>query len=274
MDLTEREILAEVAAGRLSPEEAADALANPPPADAPGPPPDPPSPNGGFRLKVSATARSVRIVGDVSVAEATVEGRHRAERTGDTLVVEGSVRPEEEVGFIFEGPGHWHRPWHHWRHLTEPLVIRVKPTVPVDVEVSAGSLNVQGMSGPLSVVVAAGSARLDDVTGPLEVEMRAGAVRISGRIEAHNSHIRCEAGSVGLHLDRGSDVTVRARADLGRVRVHGLPVPPVGGPTDSAFGGNREVTIGAGTATIDIETTMGSIELFSDEWLATSGDRR
>jgi hypothetical protein len=282
----DREILEAVAAGRLSPEEAARALEegkqdraedSPDPAPPPlhdsaegGPPPGDAPTGGGpdVRVQITATARSVRVIGDPGIVEASVEGRHRAERVGNTIVIEGSPKPDDEDGFSFEGPGSWHRHWHHWRQVTEPLVVRVHTAAAVSAEVSAGSLSIQGVTGPLSVVIAAGSARLEDVNGPLDVEARAGAVRISGRIEAHQSRIRCEAGSVSLHLRPGSSAVVRARAELGRIRIHGLA------PTDSMFGGVREATVGAGTATVDVETTMGSVDIFSDEWVANADASR
>ncbi len=202
----------------------------------------------------------MRIIGDPTVTEASVEGRHRVERNGDTLTIDGSAQFGDEAGFMFEGRlGHL-RQWHQWRQFTEPLVVRVNHSLPVHVEVSAGSLVVVGVTGPLSVVLAAGSARLDDVTGPFDIDARAGSVKISGRIEAHQSRIRCEAGSVNLHLSPGSSTTVRARAELGRVRVLGSP------PNDSVVDGYRVVTVGGGSGDVQVDATMGSVELFSDDW--------
>ena len=252
LPMDEREILEAVAAGRMSPEEAEQSLR--------GAGPTPTAQDGAFEVRVTATARAVRIIGDPTVTEANVEGRHRAERIGDTLTIDGSAQPGEDVGFSFEGRGGWHRQWRQWRQFAEPMVVRVNPTVPVHAEVSAGSLTVQGVTGPLSVVVAAGSARLDDVSGPFDVDTHAGTVRISGRIEAHESRIRCEAGAVSLHLRPGSSATIRARAEMGRIKIVGRPAG------DPAADGYRVATIGGGTASVQVDATMGSVEIFSDEW--------
>jgi hypothetical protein len=296
MTPTEREILEAVASGRMSPAEAAERLdenrvAEPvegrdaPPGE-PGGAAEPaegrdaaPSDGGqanrsagtgtGLSVRVSASARSVRVVGDPTVTEATVEGSHRVRREGNALVIDGNIELDEPGAFTFEGRRPpWHRQWANWRRFTEPLVVRVHPGSPVDAEVSAGSLTVVGVTGPLHVLIAAGSARLDGVASPFDVEARAGAVRVRGRLDAGESRIRCEAGSVNVQLTQGSDVRVRCRADLGRVRVHGTS------GHEPQVGGQREVTIGAGTATLDIETAMGSVDVHSEEPLAATGGRR
>jgi hypothetical protein len=278
MTMTEREILEAVATGRMTPDQAAELLetANSPRGGEPSEgrdaePSDPTAgagPTPGFRVRISATARGVRVVGDPSVAEATVEGSHRAHRDGDTLFIDGNIELDDVGGFTFEGRRPpWHRQWANWRRFAEQLVVRVNPSCPVDAEVSAGSLVVVGVTGPLRVVVAAGSARVDGIGSPFDIETRAGAVRVRGRLDAGESRIRCEAGSVNVHLARGSDVRVRARTDLGRVRVHGVSghEPPLGG--------QREVTVGAGTATLDIETAMGSVDIHSEDAVAAAGSR-
>jgi hypothetical protein len=290
MSPTEREILEAVASGQMSAGEAegrldeagrsaaADGRDAPPGEPAEGrdvPPEDAGSSNQGtgaahgLCVRISATARAVRVVGDPSVAEASVEGSHRVRREGNALLIDGNVDPDEPGGFAFEGrrPS-WHRQWASWRRLAEPLVVRVHPGCAVDAEVSAGSLTSVGVTGPLHVVLAAGSARLDDVASPFDVETRAGAVRVRGRLDTGESRIRCEAGSVNVQLTRGSDVRVRARAELGRVRVQGVS------GHEPQLGSQREVTIGAGTATLDIEAAMGSVEVQSEEPLATAGGYR
>jgi hypothetical protein len=298
---TEREILEAVASGQMTPGEAAERLnetrrlsdtgRGEPPDGHDAPPADPlegrdavegrdvPTGEGGrfsqaagtgseLALRVSATARSVRVIGDPSVAEATVDGFHRVRRDGNTLFVDGNIELDEPGAFTFEGRRPpWHRQWANWRRFAEPLVVRVHPGCPVDAEVSAGSLTVVGVTGPLHIVIAAGSARLDGIVSPIDVEARAGAVRVRGRLDAGESRIRCEAGSVNVQLTRGSDVRVRARADLGRVRVQGVS------GHEPQLGSQREVTIGAGTATLDIEAAMGSVDVHTEEPLATASYR-
>ena len=296
MTPTEREILEAVANGRMSPAEAAEHLdegrrAGPvegvegrdaPPTEPADPAEGRDAPPGdgaratgragtgsGLCVRVSASARSVRVVGDPTVTEATVEGSHQVRREENALVIDGNIELDEPGEFTFEGRRPpWHRQWTNWRRFTEPLVVRVHPGCPVDAEVSAGSLTVVGVTGPLHVLIAAGSARLDGVASPFDVEARAGAVRVRGRLDTGESRIRCEAGSVNVQLTQGSDVRVRCRADLGRVRVHGAS------GHEPQVGGQREVTIGAGTATLDIEAAMGSVDVHSEEPVAATGGRR
>jgi hypothetical protein len=278
MTMNEREILEAVATGRMTPDQAAEWLETAnrtqagEPSDGRDAEPSQPTPGAGpapgFRVRISATARGVRVVGDPSVAEATVEGSHRAHRDGDTLFIDGNSELDDMGGFTFEGRRPpWHRQWANWRRFAEQLVIRVNPGCPVDAEVSAGSLVVVGVTGPLRVVVAAGSARLDGIASPFDIETRAGAVRVRGRLDAGESRIRCEAGSVNVHLAHGSDVRVRARADLGRVRLHGVS------GHEPQLGGEREVTVGAGTATLDIETAMGSVDIHTEDPVVAAGSR-
>jgi hypothetical protein len=208
------------------------------------------------------------VVGDPTVTEATVEGTHRVHREGSTLFVDGNLELDDPGSFTFEGRrAPWHRQWANWRRFAEQLVVRVHPDCPVDAEVSAGSLVMVGVTGPVHVVIAAGSARLDGIASPFDIEARAGAVRVRGRLDAGDSRIRCEAGSVNVQLTRGSDVRVRARADLGRVRLQGAS------GHEPQLGSQREMTIGAGKATLDIETAMGSVDVHSEEPLAAAGSR-
>ncbi|MGH9129138.1 MAG: hypothetical protein ACRDY2_09260 [Acidimicrobiales bacterium] len=89
--MTTREILEAVAAGRITPEEAAARLA----AGSEG--------VGLRRVRVRAATRTVRVLGDPGVSEVAVEGLHEVRREGDTLVV--SAHPAEGGGgFAFVPP--------------------------------------------------------------------------------------------------------------------------------------------------------------------------
>lgn len=208
------------------------------------------------QVRITAAARTVRVIGDPSVNEAEIDGPHRAWREGETLVVSGGE--DMESGFSFRSRRRSHRDWRdwsdltEWRRMTEPLVVRVNPAFGLSVELSAGSLSVLGMHGPVSADLAAGSARFESVTGPLDLTTRAGSVRIQGRLAEGSSRIRCDAGSVSVRLDRGSSVRVRAHVDLGRVRFHG----PSGDST-----GTGEVVVGDGRALLDIDAAMASVEI-------------
>jgi hypothetical protein len=252
-----RDILNAVAEGRLAPEEAAERLDELDGREAERAQ----VPAAVGRLRVSSRYRKLRVIGDPNVREAVAEGSHAVRRDGDTLIVDSDEEGESgPAPFWFrfgERPWHGQRgPW--WPPAREShLTVRVNPDLPLDADSTAGSLWVTGTRGPLRVEVFAGSARLEDVAGPLDVVAHAGSVHVRSRIDRGASRIRCEAGAVNVQLDEGSSVLVRARSVLGRVL---LPQPePAGGGRRDSWGDMREVSIGEGAGTLDIEANMGSV---------------
>lgn len=298
MNASQRDILEAVAEGRMTPQEAAVLLeqaANRQAADAPtatmetdstgGDAPGSQAPRASWatgsdatdgrgegraaRVRITAAARTVRVIGDPSVLEAEIDGPHRAWREDDTLVISGGE--DAGSGFSFRSRRRSHRDWRdwsdlaEWRRVTEPLVVRVHPDLAVTAELSAGSLSILGVHGPLTADLAAGSARLEAVTGPLDITTRAGSLRIQGRLTEGTSRVRCDAGSVSVRLDPGSSVRVRAHVDLGRVRFHG--------PTGDATGPG-EVVVGAGAGLLDIEAAMASVDVSIQDPMMSSPSGR
>jgi hypothetical protein len=291
MGQIDREILEAVAEGRMTPDEAATLLEQRAAADAGAAAGDDAgvgggqsrdatedftrdftadaAPGSGARVtgvRISAAARTVRIVGDPSVNEAEIDGPHRAWREGDTLNISGG----DDIGgqgFSFRSRRRSYRDWRdwpemaEWRRITEPLIVRVNPQLAVDAELSAGSLSVLGVHGPVTADLAAGSARLESVSGPLDVTARAGSVRIQGRLASGTSRIRCDAGSVTIRLDQGSSVRVRAHVELGRVRLHGQSGESTGA---------CDVVVGGGEGLLDIEAAMASVDITTSDPIMAS----
>jgi hypothetical protein len=283
-----RQILEDVAQGRLSPEEAAgllDALeAEPAEGQAAGEGAG--EPGTVRRVRVSGTFRVARILGDPGVVEAVARGPHAVRREGDTLVILGEP-DEPEPGFAFGGPYglRWRIPtpppppgWEppgaagrvrrdRWlwgapfqRRLPE-LEVRVNPEMPLDVELWAGTLLVTGVKGPLDIDVSAGSARVVGFAGPLDVRVAAGTVHAAGVLRDGASRVRCDAGRVHVHLERGSSVRVRAKADLGRVSLPGGK-----GPDGWVIGGGfHQAVVGDGAATLDVEAAMGDVTVSAEQ---------
>lgn len=281
------EIEPEEAARRLEALEASRAAAPPEPS-APPPPPEPPEPpqppqppevavaaavagpsappagEGGRarRVRVDVSIGSARIVGDPEVAEAEVSGPHQIRREGDTLVVECepilaelSEEQAAEGVFVFaRGGGPWVRRFGLRRPRHSKTLIRVNRDLPLDVDVSAGSIVVHDVHGPIRCDVDAGSAKISGFRGPIEADVDAGALHASGVLAAGHSRIRCDAGSLRLTLEPGSDVRVRTDVGLGRLEVR-APEPPV------EREGRREFTVGKGTATLDVEGELASIRI-------------
>jgi hypothetical protein len=235
-----REILSRVAAGTISPEEAASQL------DAVTHDEDEIEPTI-RRLRVIKQLGPAEIIGDPSIRDAVVEGQHQARIEGDTMIIEGHIL-DESGGFIFGSP----------RNVGKGrLLIRVNPRLSLDLQLQAGNCRVSGVEGPIRADVQAGSATIEGFSKPIDLAVQAGSVKATGRLDDGESRIACDAGSVNLQLERGSSVRVTARANMGKVT---LPV----GSTGVAGRGTQDVTIGDGTGSLRIDTTMGSVIVSAD----------
>ncbi len=276
-----RTLLAEVAEGRLAPAEAARRLdlmdqgaepasdaapaADTPAADTPAPSPTPtpvPGPGDGpvERIRVIASARPIRIVADPTVDTLTVEGPHTVRREGSSVRVEAPIgaEPQESGDYRYERRTGLSRWIAQASSVGAPMTVRMSPDLDLEVDVMAGSLDVAGLRAALTFTVTAGSVRVVDCAGPVHGTVRAGGAKLELRPVTGASTIRVESGSAALQLQRGSDVRVRARAELGEVKI----VDDRGRSAKVVHGdGSYEVVVGAGTATIDLEVVMGSVKV-------------
>jgi len=247
---TKREILAKVAAGTLTAQEAALQLEELEPA-AHSPEPIATATAGEVtRIRVVTSMGSVTVIGDESVREAVAEGHHVARREGDAYVIES--RQEDEIGsrFTFGGRGRIGFDVKDWR-----LIVRMNPKLKLEAEVQAGSLVVRGIKAPIRAEVQAGSTKLEDFTFPIDLDVQAGSVKAYGRITEGTSRIRCQAGSVKLELDSASSVKVNAKTSFGKVSLPGVPtVVGVGG-------GGSQAQVGAGAGTLEIDAELGSVQV-------------
>ncbi|HVE95116.1 MAG TPA: hypothetical protein VNB24_09360 [Acidimicrobiales bacterium] len=250
-----REILEAVAAGRLSPTDAADRLSALDKDDAgSGLPPvdrtetadaqteetvttrvavtdEPPGPQRKLvRIKVEGTFRAIEIVGDDDVLEAVADGDHRSRREGDMLVIDGEAQTDEEggdhdIGDWFQTAGRRHvrrirvggRGAAAGVYRPRPLRVRMNPDLALDARVEAGPLVIKRVRGPVTARVAAGPLTITGFESPIDLKVSAGKVTATGRVDRGESHIDCDAGKVRLHLDKGSHARVRAQATLGKV---------------------------------------------------------
>jgi hypothetical protein len=245
------------------------------------------------RVRVVGNFRSARVVADPTVREAIADGPHVARREGDLLVIESAFPDNDMPGFVFnQGFRNWRltippdfmgrgprpsrpprpprppragaewtggEPWERRSWSESELTVRMRPDLPLEVELSAGTLRADGLTGPLRFDVRAGSARIEHARGPIEAMVAAGSIRIEALLTEGASRIRCDAGSVRLHLEKGSDVLVRARPELSKLTLPGRGV--VGGFSP---GEREEVKIGNGTATLDIDANMSKITVTAD----------
>jgi hypothetical protein len=272
-----RTLLTDVAEGRVAPEEAARRLSSPSGgAEAPstattddaesphataGPDqtarPSATLPQPAVRLvRVQSSARPVRVYADPAVDTLVVDGPHDVLRDGDTLrvVAPPSDQAPGDGSFRYEARSAWSRWLQHAQMVGVPLTVRVNPALAVEADVMAGSLDVQGLRGTFGFTVTAGSLKVEDCSGPLRGQIRAGSARIEARPTFGESSVRLESGSLVLRLLRGSDVRVRTRCELGEIKFDGVTR---GGTT----GEGQERVVGDGTATFDLDVTMGSAKV-------------
>lgn len=260
---TTREILEDVAAGRLDPDEATRLLGEQARSSTgdqagtsghssgtAGESPLPPSIPAIDRIRLKATSRRVRLVGDPAVSTFAVEGPHTVRRDGSTLVIAGDTEPlPTDDAFMLLSGGRFREVAERIQHglgQNLEMTVRVRPDIAVAAEVTAGSLHAEGARALDHVRVTGGSLRVRDVEVPIDLLVQAGSAQVSMRQTAGRSRLRCESGSLTLTLLPGTDARVRHDVQLGRF---------VTKPEQRT---DRELVIGTGAAEIDIDVVMGS----------------
>jgi len=240
----QREILTQVASGTISAEEGAarlEALQSPAPADSP-------ASEAVRQVRVVSRFGNTEIVGDPSVTSAVADGPHRARQDGDTLVIEQSP-VNGDTSFEFSRPQA--RVVVNGFEFGRRLTIRMNPSLPLTTDVQAGNLRMQGLNGPIEAEVQAGNCKVGEFRGPINLSVMAGNIDAYGRIDSGKSSIRCEMGQVKVNLARDSSVRINARTTMGKVAIEG----------DSITKDSRDVTVGSGAGTLDLECTMGNIKV-------------
>lgn len=253
-----RSILADVAAGRLQPEEAmaridevrrsaSTSTAAETAAEAGDTATQVPAPATANRLRVRAVGRRVRIIGEPFVSTVAVDGPHVVRQEGDTLIVtsEGEFGASID-GFTLMRSRSLRDIQDRFFELGRELSVRVNPSLAVEVEVTAGSVNAERVPKLEQVRVTAGSARVRDVEGPVDLLVQAGSAQVEGKITKGRSRLRVESGSLQLRLLPQSSVRIRPDVQLGRIQWD----PP---------GKDREEhVVGLGDGTVDLEVVMGT----------------
>jgi hypothetical protein len=256
MTTDRRHILEQVASGELSPEEADDLLR--------GVTEDPPKNTASVtKVVIRAGAGAMEIIGDPSVAQADVEGPHQISVEGDTLVIRGEMERTVPGGFAINVGGRRRRV--HvapggvtiGRRHYSALRVRVNPSLELDAELDAGPLSISGVKGPVRARLAAGPMTIENFEGPLDLSVNAGAIRAVGIMTGGDSRIRSDAGAVKVQLHPSSDVHVQAHAALGKVSLF------TSDDSERRFGTDRrhEATLGNGTASLRVDTAMGSVHV-------------
>jgi len=213
-------------------------------------PPRPVNTGGVTRISVRAVGRRVRIIGETTVATIAADGPHVLRRNGSVL----EVSSDGEMGFSLDGFSILRAPRNlddiRALGLGKELFLRINPSLVVDVEVTAGSLNTERVPHLGKVRVTAGSAKLLDVAEVNDALIQAGSATIKGAISTGRSRVRAESGTLSIHLADTSNVTVKGDAQLGKVSW-------AGGHT----GAGDEVVMGNGAALLEVEVVMGHAQV-------------
>src|SRR5438270_3181413 len=150
-----RQILSRVAAGTITPEDAASQLD----ASAEDQKNSEPSIR---RVQVIKRLGAAEIIGDSSIRDAVAEGLHRARIEGDTMIIEGQMR-EEWGSFVFGTP----------RNVgPDRLIVRINPSLRLELQIQAGNCRVSGVEGPIRADVQASSATFDGFSKPLDLTVQ------------------------------------------------------------------------------------------------------
>jgi hypothetical protein len=249
MDDARREILDQVAAGTLSPAEAAGRLEEV--AGRPAPQALPPEGGGRIRgVRISSSFGRLVVRGDAGVDEAVAEGAHGARREDGLMVIEAEPDRADDFWFSPRDGRRW------WEGILQPtLTVRVNPRLELWVSADAGSVNIRDVTGPVHAEVQAGTLAVEGFEGTVDLAASAGSIRAAGRLVEGTSHIRCEMGSTRVLLAPGSDVRVSVVTELGRVSLD-----PEGDGRDRQWGGKRRESVyGKGTARLEIASQVGSV---------------
>ncbi len=250
-----RSLLEDVAAGRISPEEAAKRLEDATPEaeadEAAADQEQPPSHPDTARVLVRSMSRHVDLIGDPSVATVKIDGPHVLRREGDTLHVLDEERFSTRDAFVFVQSGRW-RELGDWFSTVrnQQLTVRVNPDLPVGIELTAGALTATAVRALDHVRVTAGSVRVSGVTVPLDLLVQAGSASVQLEQTGGASRFRVESGSLKLALAPTSDVRITTEEQLGKVTFH---------PQRHRQG--DDIVVGAGAGTMAIEVVMGSAQV-------------
>ena len=198
------------------------------------------------RVRLNCTGRRIRLIGDRSVSGLQIEGKHTRRRVGGVVEVgiDGHLAPDLGVLKRFRLPADMDGVKD--LGLGREVTVRVHPDLPVDIELSGGSLRATGVEHLGRVRVTAGATEIDGVHQLEDGLFQAGNGTITGCIDSGRSQIRVESGNLLIKLAKGSNVSVRGKAQTGMISW------PEGGDVD-------EYVMGDGAARLGLTCLVGRI---------------
>jgi hypothetical protein len=203
-------------------------------------------------IMIKAGGVKLTVVADPTVHTLVADGPHALRQDGPTLVLEA---PGEE-GWRTQAPPKYlgwvpNLVWTAGRG--EKVHVRVNPSVPLTVDATASSVDVTGTRSTLTLGGSASSVKVRDHVGAVHGSMSMGSAAVVGVISGP-SDFTCELGSLDLRLERGSDATVTAFAEMGSLTVAG----GADGMTSDDGTMSRTVVAGEGTHAFGVTARMSS----------------
>ncbi len=262
-----RSLLTQVAAGEVSPDEAAvrlheidleagaaEALADEkaPPPRAVGRPP--------ALARVAIRSEGVRLTvrADPNVAEAVVEGPHRITRDGAVLSIDTGAAAVE--GYSVDAPALPR--WLSWLPKGaggERVTVRMNPALALSIDALGSLVEVHDVQGGLTATVNGAKFLALDVAGPLDLKAMTGHVFVRARLVGGDSTITTELSRATLHLLPGSDVRVAVRAEMGSATVAGGPHEST--RSDDGLRMSADAAVGSGAGLVTVTARMGKAEV-------------
>lgn len=246
-----RAVLEDVAAGKMSPEEASGRISSlSDSASTPSVDVDQPV----SRIQVKAGAVRLTIIGDPGVAEAVAEGPHTMRREGEALLIDTNTTQGD---FTVEPPRSAFMTWvgQMVNRVGASVQVRVNPDLPIQVLLVGGSLELTGVRAGASVGVEAGSAQLTGY-GPLLFDVASGSGKVDWTFTGE-SKVRADMGSVSVTVRPESDTMVTADTSLGQAIVKSH-LGNLKAPQD---GSTAAVAVGAGQGHLTVSSRMGSAQV-------------
>lgn len=247
-----RAMLEEVAAGKLTPEEATQRISQLTVQAADVAATDEPV----RRIQVKAGAVRLTIVADPAVHEAVAEGPHTMRRDGDVLLIDTNTT-SGEGDYSVEPPRSAFMAWvgQMVNRVGASVQIRVNPQLPLQVLLVGGALDLQGVTAGASVGVEAGSAQLSGA-GPLLFDVASGSGKVDW-VFTGQSKVRADMGSVSVTVRPESNTMVTADTSLGQaiIKTH---TGNVKAPQDGA---TPAIAVGAGAGALTVSSRMGSAQV-------------
>lgn len=235
---------------------------------APGAAANPGGPQPVDHVVVRARGRRVRLVAEPGLPKVVVRGEHTLQRTGNRVEVEaeGDLVPSlDKFSMLKAAAGQKLRGSAGLdlaglaqaamgsAGVAKELVVRVPPSVQVDVDLTGGGLSSQGVARIGRLRASAAGLRLQGLEQVRDARVQACHVVLQGGFGLGRSAVHVESGSLQLALEPGADVRVDVTSRMARISW------PVGHRS-----GSTSLVAGQGTGRLALDLVLGQATISQD----------